>query len=278
MPTNSRRSNEIYRRRSAIAYWLSFFAPNQIFIKKNRFSCCCCFCLFAALLAGTLRTYQKAGCDAEYISLSCPRGTSISIEVAQYGNTLKGKMSNENDELTTVHIAYGCGKEYILSHFFFFIYFTLFYSMYRIFSVRTRSYIPRVTSSNKCSVILCFPFFVYNLLPSVHLLTMYPHSGEARRSTAAFIIDGKKHAVLVNLHTDTYWFRLWVFFFGSSILWAEFVFRQTTHFYGRQKRGRHERRAKENCRDFVFFFLKYRTTSLSIEKFYGAHDGGQVAK
>lgn len=46
---------------------------------------------FAALLAGTLRTYQKAGCDMEYISLSCPRGTSISIEVAQYGNKLKGK-------------------------------------------------------------------------------------------------------------------------------------------------------------------------------------------
>lgn len=45
---------------------------------------------FIALLAGTLRTYQKAGCDAEYISLSCPRGTSISIEIAQYGNMLKG--------------------------------------------------------------------------------------------------------------------------------------------------------------------------------------------
>lgn len=48
------------------------------------------FCIFIALLAGTLRTYQKAGCDAEYIALSCPRGTSISIEIAQYGNTLKG--------------------------------------------------------------------------------------------------------------------------------------------------------------------------------------------
>lgn len=47
--------------------------------------------LFIALLAGTLRTYQKAGCDADYIALSCPRGTSISIEIAQYGNTLKGK-------------------------------------------------------------------------------------------------------------------------------------------------------------------------------------------
>lgn len=49
--------------------------------------------LFTALLAGTLRTYQKAGCDAEYIALSCPRGTSISIEIAQYGNTLKGMLA-----------------------------------------------------------------------------------------------------------------------------------------------------------------------------------------
>ncbi|KAG4077616.1 hypothetical protein HA402_008876, partial [Bradysia odoriphaga] len=40
------------------------------------------------LLSGTLRTYQKAGCDTEQVSLSCPRGTSISIEVAQYGNTV----------------------------------------------------------------------------------------------------------------------------------------------------------------------------------------------
>ncbi|XP_031626186.1 uncharacterized protein LOC116342639 [Contarinia nasturtii] len=45
--------------------------------------------ILTTLLAGTLRTYQKAGCDAEYIALSCPRGTSISIEIAQYGNTLK---------------------------------------------------------------------------------------------------------------------------------------------------------------------------------------------
>lgn len=27
----------------------------------------------------------------EQVSLSCPRGTSISIEVAQYGNTVGGK-------------------------------------------------------------------------------------------------------------------------------------------------------------------------------------------
>ncbi|KAL9892294.1 uncharacterized protein ACN427_007569 isoform 5-T6 [Glossina fuscipes fuscipes] len=38
-----------------------------------------------ALLAATLRTYQRAGCDSETLALSCPRGTSISIELAQYG-------------------------------------------------------------------------------------------------------------------------------------------------------------------------------------------------
>lgn len=40
-----------------------------------------------ALLSGTLRTYQRAGCDRELVTLGCPRGTSISIEVAQYGRT-----------------------------------------------------------------------------------------------------------------------------------------------------------------------------------------------
>lgn len=43
--------------------------------------------LFAALLSGTLRTYQRAGCDRELVTLSCPRGTSISIEIAQYGRS-----------------------------------------------------------------------------------------------------------------------------------------------------------------------------------------------
>ncbi|CAG4980211.1 unnamed protein product [Colias eurytheme] len=38
-----------------------------------------------ALLAGTLKTMQRAACDDEMVSLSCPRGTSISIQVAQYG-------------------------------------------------------------------------------------------------------------------------------------------------------------------------------------------------
>ncbi|CAK1595935.1 unnamed protein product [Parnassius mnemosyne] len=38
-----------------------------------------------ALLAGTLKTMQRAACDDEIVSLACPRGTSISIQVAQYG-------------------------------------------------------------------------------------------------------------------------------------------------------------------------------------------------
>lgn len=44
-----------------------------------------CFSLIPALLSGTLRTYQRAGCDHEYVQLNCPRGTTISIEFAQYG-------------------------------------------------------------------------------------------------------------------------------------------------------------------------------------------------
>ncbi|KAL5273564.1 hypothetical protein ACFFRR_000358 [Megaselia abdita] len=37
-----------------------------------------------ALLSQTLRTYQRAACDTDQVALSCPRGTSISIEFAQY--------------------------------------------------------------------------------------------------------------------------------------------------------------------------------------------------
>ncbi|TMW44016.1 hypothetical protein DOY81_010904, partial [Sarcophaga bullata] len=38
----------------------------------------------AALLSATLRTYQKAACDTDQVVITCPRGTSISIEFAQY--------------------------------------------------------------------------------------------------------------------------------------------------------------------------------------------------
>nr|XP_034830609.1 uncharacterized protein LOC117987692 [Maniola hyperantus] len=42
------------------------------------------------LLAGTLRTRQRAACDDEIVSLSCPIGTYISIQVAKYGNMPEG--------------------------------------------------------------------------------------------------------------------------------------------------------------------------------------------
>ena len=42
------------------------------------------FLLIPALLSQTLRTYTRTGCEHEPITLSCPRGTSISIDVAQY--------------------------------------------------------------------------------------------------------------------------------------------------------------------------------------------------
>lgn len=43
------------------------------------------YLLFTELLLGTLRTHQKAACDEEMVTLICPRGTTISIQVAQYG-------------------------------------------------------------------------------------------------------------------------------------------------------------------------------------------------
>jgi hypothetical protein len=39
----------------------------------------------AALLSGTLRTYQRAACDGDVVALRCPPGTSISVQLAQYG-------------------------------------------------------------------------------------------------------------------------------------------------------------------------------------------------
>ncbi|CAO1402634.1 unnamed protein product [Diamesa tonsa] len=49
-----------------------------------------------ALLSQTLRTYTRTGCDHEPITLSCPRGTSISIDVATYMPT-----SHENQCIST---------------------------------------------------------------------------------------------------------------------------------------------------------------------------------
>jgi len=44
-----------------------------------------CVCVNIALLSGTLRMYQKIGCDLEYMTLRCPTGTSISVQSATFG-------------------------------------------------------------------------------------------------------------------------------------------------------------------------------------------------
>uniref|UniRef100_A0A1B0FJB7 SUEL-type lectin domain-containing protein n=1 Tax=Glossina morsitans morsitans TaxID=37546 RepID=A0A1B0FJB7_GLOMM len=51
-----------------------------------------------ALLSATLRTYQKAACDTDQVVIACPRGTSISIEFAQY-NKFIAKDGISIDEL-----------------------------------------------------------------------------------------------------------------------------------------------------------------------------------
>ncbi|XP_048517382.1 protein eva-1 isoform X2 [Dendroctonus ponderosae] len=44
-----------------------------------------------ALLTGTLRTFQRAGCDNDIVTLKCPAGTSISVQIAQYGKSASSK-------------------------------------------------------------------------------------------------------------------------------------------------------------------------------------------
>lgn len=51
----------------------------------------CKGCMYSvpALLSGTLKTFQKAACDDQQVSLRCPAGTCISVLIAQYGNSAK---------------------------------------------------------------------------------------------------------------------------------------------------------------------------------------------
>ncbi|XP_063618862.1 protein eva-1-like isoform X1 [Cydia splendana] len=57
------------------------------------------------LLLGTLRTHQKAACDEEMVSLICPRGTTISIQVAQYGaSASQGSCASELAEYQPVAV------------------------------------------------------------------------------------------------------------------------------------------------------------------------------
>lgn len=48
------------------------------------------FSFLLALLSGTLRTIQRAACDGEMLTLRCPLGTAVSIQLAQYGRPAPG--------------------------------------------------------------------------------------------------------------------------------------------------------------------------------------------
>lgn len=60
------------------------YLDNEVNINLNELN-------FTAMLSGTLKTYQKTACDFEKIQLACPRGTSITIEQAQYKKPSPGK-------------------------------------------------------------------------------------------------------------------------------------------------------------------------------------------
>lgn len=52
---------------------------NKFFFKKNLSP------FVTALLLDTLKVIQRSVCNDEIVALACPRGTTISIQVAQYG-------------------------------------------------------------------------------------------------------------------------------------------------------------------------------------------------
>lgn len=60
----------------------------------------------AALLSGTLKTYHKTVCDSENVTLSCPRGTSISIEMAQYEKNEDGKSMYSHTMFKNIYVYY----------------------------------------------------------------------------------------------------------------------------------------------------------------------------
>lgn len=65
--------------------------------------------LFTALLSGTLKTYQRAVCDEETMTLKCPPGTTISIALAQYGRSA----SNGTDRCNTAEQTLDSGDRQI---------------------------------------------------------------------------------------------------------------------------------------------------------------------
>lgn len=58
----------------------------------------------AAVLSGTLRTYQSASCVDKPMTITCPPGTTIAVSLAQYGGTGSngtGKCSSSDPSMLT---------------------------------------------------------------------------------------------------------------------------------------------------------------------------------
>ncbi len=54
-----------------------------------------------ALLSATLQTYQEAACDSQALSLVCPAGTKISIQLVQYGRAAPSHQVSPGSQSTS---------------------------------------------------------------------------------------------------------------------------------------------------------------------------------
>lgn len=64
-----------------------------------------------ALLSGTLKTYQRASCNEEFMTLKCPIGTAILVTVARYGRATidsSGKCSTNDPNIDDNHLNSTC--------------------------------------------------------------------------------------------------------------------------------------------------------------------------
>ncbi|XP_014204611.1 uncharacterized protein LOC106636657 [Copidosoma floridanum] len=72
-----------------------------------------------ALLSGTLKTYQRASCNEEYMTLKCPIGTAILVTVARYGRAsidTSGKCSTTDPIIADNHLNSTCLFPSALQH------------------------------------------------------------------------------------------------------------------------------------------------------------------
>ncbi|XP_063983084.1 uncharacterized protein LOC135165584 isoform X2 [Diachasmimorpha longicaudata] len=69
----------------------------------------------AATLLGTLKTYQRAACDEETMSLRCPPGTSISVVHARYGRVAEAAVGKCNNPELPASVA-PTNETCLLSH------------------------------------------------------------------------------------------------------------------------------------------------------------------